>query len=359
MTTSLDMIRGRSNIVTLTNNSGGGLVAGDVCVQDTTADEKVTTTTSANSVLKVFVAAETISSGAAGRFYESGYCPLVNVSASVTRGRFLFTHTVAKQAAESATWGSGAFGKILKSGTTPSAIIYSATAQSSSGIARSGSTTGDHLAVWNGSNADSLKDGGVASGSLAFYGLATITAPPAVSGFTWVNQGGALTTESSSMIRIYEASASGTNLRVLKKAKGGSYKITMLCQPNVLGANVQCGFIWRQSSDGKLISYGPNFDAASLLLAVCKWNSATSVATYYNSAAYPLTLSRSNVWLQIEVDGSNRICRYSVDGIAFHQHHTIGNTDFLTADEVGYYIGNQSGTYAYPYAMTIQSWLEE
>lgn len=161
MTSSLGMIRGRSNIVTLTNNSGGALVAGDVCVQDTSADEKVTTTTSAASVLKVFVAAESIANGAAGRFYESGYCPLVNVNASVTRGRFLFTHTVAKQAAENATYGSGAFGKILKSGTTPSAIIYSATAQiSGSSVTRSGSTTGDHLAVWDGSNADSIKDGG-------------------------------------------------------------------------------------------------------------------------------------------------------------------------------------------------------
>ena len=30
MTASLDMIRGRSNIVTMTNNSGGALIAGDV-----------------------------------------------------------------------------------------------------------------------------------------------------------------------------------------------------------------------------------------------------------------------------------------------------------------------------------------
>lgn len=129
MTAPLDMIRGRSNIVTLTNNSGGALVAGDVCVQDTSGDEYATTTTSAASVLKVFVAAESIAAAATGKFYESGYCPLVNVSASVTRGRFLFTHTVAKQASENATYGAGAFGKILKSGTSPSALIYSATAQ--------------------------------------------------------------------------------------------------------------------------------------------------------------------------------------------------------------------------------------
>lgn len=152
MTSSLNMIRGRSNIVTLTNNSGGALIAGDVCVQDTSADEKVTTTTSAASVLKVFVAAESIASGAAGRFYESGYCPLVNVNASVTRGRFLFTHTVAKQAAENATYGAGAFGKILKSGTTPSAIIYSATGQAGAG---GGAATTDHFILGQGGEADS------------------------------------------------------------------------------------------------------------------------------------------------------------------------------------------------------------
>lgn len=147
MTSSLDMIRGRSNVVTLTNNSGGALVAGDVCIQDTSADEKATTTTSAASVLKVFVAYEAIANGATGRFYESGYCPLVNVNASVTRGRFLFTHTVAKQAAENATYGAGAFGKILKSGTTPSAIIYSATAQAAGGSIGGSSGSTDNAVI--------------------------------------------------------------------------------------------------------------------------------------------------------------------------------------------------------------------
>lgn len=162
MTSSLDMIRGRSNVVTLTNNSGGALVAGDVCIFDTSADEKVTTTTSAASTQKVFIAAESIGIGAAGRFYSSGFCPLVTPSASVTRGRYLFTHTVAKQAAENATYGAGAFGIILKSGTTPSVYLFSSTAQTSAGgVARSGSTTDAHLAVWDGSNADSIKDGGV------------------------------------------------------------------------------------------------------------------------------------------------------------------------------------------------------
>ena len=164
MTAAQDAIRGRSNVVTLTNNSGGALIAGDVCIQDTTADENATTTTSAASTIKVFIAAESIGIGASGKFYESGYCPLVNVNASATRGYFLFTHTVAKQATSATGYAAGAFGKVLKAGTTPSAIIYSATAQiSTGGVTRSGATTDGHLAIWNGSSADSLRDGGVPS----------------------------------------------------------------------------------------------------------------------------------------------------------------------------------------------------
>lgn len=164
MTSSLDMIRGRSNVVTLTNKSGGALVAGDVCIIDTSNDEAATTTTSAASVLKVYIAAESIANDATGKFYSAGFCPLVTPSASVTRGRYLFTHTAAKQGAENATYGSGAFGVILKSGTTPSVWLFGTTAQGSGGgVARSGATTDGHLAVWNGSSADSIKDGGVVS----------------------------------------------------------------------------------------------------------------------------------------------------------------------------------------------------
>jgi hypothetical protein len=71
----------------------------------------------------------------------------VNVNASVTRGRYLFTHTSAKQGAESATYAAGAFGRILKSGTSPSCVLYSATAQTSGAGAISGSTGSTDNAV--------------------------------------------------------------------------------------------------------------------------------------------------------------------------------------------------------------------
>lgn len=350
MTSSLNMIRGRSNIVTLTNNSGGALVSGDVCVQDTSADEKVTTTTSAASVLKVFVAAESIASGAAGRFYESGYCPLVNVNASVTRGRFLFTHTAAKQAAESATYASGAFGKILKSGTTPSAIIYSATAQVGAG--GSGNVTS--------TSAFASPPGSPASGDLwlpnnSFYllrysGSAQIpwgpiyplTAPPAASDFTWENQNTAAVAETNGgIVMTLPGTVTGGNgydLRNLYKAATPPYTITA-CFVTTLTPTSFRGYHlgFRKSSDGSIATFGIYYDATNgVVLASRKWTSATQWSANYTSTnnAERILNPGGPVWLRISDNNTNRICSYSNDGINFITYHTIGRTDFLTADQV-------------------------
>lgn len=159
--TSLDMIRGRQVIATLTNQSGGAIIAGDVVIVSAANDESFTTTTSAayNST-RVGVALDSIAAAAAGRILLEGYAPLVNVSASATRGHYLLTHTVAKQATSQAGYAAGAFGQIIKAGTSPSAMIFPVAQVGSAGVTRSGATIDGNLAVWNGNNADSLKDGG-------------------------------------------------------------------------------------------------------------------------------------------------------------------------------------------------------
>lgn len=117
-------IYGRQVVLPLTNKSGGSVIAGDVVIIDTTTNDSFTTTTSAASILALGVAAETIASNAVGRIIVEGYAPLVNVSASVTRGNYGTTHTVAKQAVESASRVAGTFLKFLKTSATPSALVY-------------------------------------------------------------------------------------------------------------------------------------------------------------------------------------------------------------------------------------------
>lgn len=122
-----DMIRGRQTATrTLTNKSGGAVAVGDVVViGDGTNDNAFTTTTTASfNARMVGVAMEAIANNAAGLVAISGYVPIVVTNASVARDVFLFTHTVAKQAAGNATRSAGAFGQVLETGTSPEAIIW-------------------------------------------------------------------------------------------------------------------------------------------------------------------------------------------------------------------------------------------
>src|SRR4051794_35831461 len=91
---------GRQVVVPLTNKSGGGVIAGDVVVIDTTNNDAFTTSTAGAFTGLIGVAQETIASNAMGRVLTAGYAALVNVNASVTRGNFGKTHTVVKQAAD-------------------------------------------------------------------------------------------------------------------------------------------------------------------------------------------------------------------------------------------------------------------
>src|SRR5689334_23171079 len=52
---------------------------------------------------------------------------------------------------------TGQSGKVVKVKTDESGLEFNS---DTSGVARSGSTTDAHLAVWNGADADSIKDGG-------------------------------------------------------------------------------------------------------------------------------------------------------------------------------------------------------
>ncbi len=124
---------GRQVVIVLTNKSGGSVAAGDVVVIDTTTDDSFTTTTTGRAELSVGVAQETIASNAVGRVLVSGYAALINVPASVTRGHYIETHTVVKQATGNSARRSGSLGQFGKTSATPSGWIWGATDQTAAG----------------------------------------------------------------------------------------------------------------------------------------------------------------------------------------------------------------------------------
>ena len=153
--------------------------------------------------------------------------------------------------------------------------------------------------------------------------------------FAWVNQGDASVDAAHGGIAIVAPTNASLNLRLrVKSAPATPYTITALVVPQpFVATDYESGLCFRQSSDGKIhaLQLGPSTtgrDAFSIKFT----NPTTFSATYTN-----LGVPDGPMWLQISDNGTNRICRVSLDGQNFTQLHSIGRTDFLTADQVGFY----------------------
>jgi Collagen triple helix repeat (20 copies) len=183
--------------------------------------------------------------------------------------------------------------------------------------------------------------------------LYPLTAP--VDGdFAWINQGGASVDTTKGGIYLEVPAGAGENNRIRKKAAPATpYTITAGFIPNMAILNsATIGIGFRQSSDGKLVILGLQSSGNVLPFLVEKYNSPTSVnSVYINNAVIP---GGNMMWLQISDDGANRICRFSMDGQHFLQIHSVGRTDFLTADEVFFFVNAINATYAT--GMTLISW---
>lgn len=118
--------------LTLTNQSGATLNAGDVAINDPANNSAVKRTTTVGDTSTVVIAAETIANGASGRFRQVGLAT-VNVVSAVTRGDNLRTSaTVAQAESAGSSPTDGAFGRALTSTAgagSVTAILYGSTTQ--------------------------------------------------------------------------------------------------------------------------------------------------------------------------------------------------------------------------------------
>ncbi len=178
--------------------------------------------------------------------------------------------------------------------------------------------------------------------------------------FAWINQGGASVDASKGGIYLLGPASTTTSLRLRVKAKSAPYTITaaflMTC-PTI--DFVECGLAFRQSSDGKLAVLMLSSDASQStgwFMASRKWASPTSFSGNYVTATMQPPAIGAVVWFQLSDDSTNRIVRFSSDGQNWTVFHSVGRTDFLTADQVGFYVNAQNATYGV--GMTLLSWKE-
>jgi len=179
--------------------------------------------------------------------------------------------------------------------------------------------------------------------------------------FAWINQGGATVTTTNGGIYLLAPATAGVSMRIRKKtAPATPYSIIAMILP-VYGRtggsnNPLAGLTWRQSSDGKLVRYGFYQSAAGQIrVQHGKFTSATAISANYVDEIYAAQ-SFSPLWLKITDNGTNRLIFTGRDGQNWIQIDSQGRTDFMTADEVGWFV--EAGGATYDAGATLISWKE-
>lgn len=176
-----------------------------------------------------------------------------------------------------------------------------------------------------------------------YWGPLFPLSPPVDSGWTWVNQGSSTITAANGGLTMYQPGHSGDGISCyVKTAPATPWSLTVYQQVTLFPNNsTYAGLCFRQSSDGKLATFSIAFTGGAYTMDSKKWTNPTTVsAGYQSTTAVPFNCR----WLRIKDDGSNRLCQWSDDGVNFVTWHSIGRTDFLTADQYGFFINAAAGT---------------
>lgn len=192
------------------------------------------------------------------------------------------------------------------------------------------------------------------------YGPIFPLTPPVDGDFAWVNQGSATVTTANGGIHLSDPANVGGGFRIRKKAAPATpYSIVVCMLPLIAtmavgGNNPEVGMCWRQSTDGKLVVVRFANDVEVINLFVDKFTNPTTFSARYTSMKANHFLAAGALWLKLEDDGTNRKVHYGVDGVNWQQLHSVSRTDFLTADEVGFYAS--AGNATYKAGVTLLSW---
>lgn len=185
------------------------------------------------------------------------------------------------------------------------------------GVARSGSTTDGHLAVWNGSNADSLKDGGTAGGGGDIFGFGTLTDPPAIVSWSTIN------TSSG-----WAAQVANNKLHMRHTGQGGDV-IRGYYRAIPVGKIVTCAFLAMRNEGndayqqvGLFVYDSVNTKFRSFALSgTGNWYGYNWNASGVNAGGGTIETTDLNwfqgplVWEQIDESSSNRVIRVSPNGV--------------------------------------------
>lgn len=295
-----------------------------------------------NSVTSITVSGTTNipSSGTFRCRIDSEYMAVTNVSGS--------TWTVAR--------GDGGTTAAAHADSAPIDVIVTKEALDALVCVQSGGTEISNRRVLNFIGATVADNSGSGRADITIQGEYGITKPPALSNWAWVNQGNATAADTTRGIYMENLTpSSGHSLNVLKKsAPSTPYTVTARLKCLWYGNDFQeIGLCFRESSSGKITTWCFSPDSGGFFLGQFGFTNPT---TYGSNNGFYQRVTSDDYYLRIADDGTNRKLYYSRDGEHFIQAFSESRTNFLTADEVGFYIdpGNSNKLLA----VHLVSWVE-
>jgi hypothetical protein len=164
--------------------------------------------------------------------------------------------------------------------------------------------------------------------------------PPAPAGMTWVNQGTctAVTQANSNLLLTCPGASGGNNISALvQAAPSAPYTQTVCAIVNSVGNGATLGIVLRASGSGNMVIFG--MDSSNLVFA----------GRYSNPTTFSSTILADNAYsnggfgcVQIHDDATNRIFNFSSDGTVFSEMISTSDTDYITPDQIGFFINVNS-----------------
>jgi hypothetical protein len=189
--------------------------------------------------------------------------------------------------------------------------------------------------------------------------------PPASGDYSWVNQGSATVTDTKGMMVLTAPShASADGLRCLvKSAPATPYKITVgFLAQNPIYINSysipQFGVCWRESSSGKLLTYGWGSNNYPLYFMYAQWTDPSTLSTGQFGGGYGAS-PIAPYWVRFGDDGTYRTVDISSDGFNWVPiQPPQARTAFCTPNQVGVFANNWKTSYGIPRVVSVLHWRE-
>jgi hypothetical protein len=197
-----------------------------------------------------------------------------------------------------------------------------------------------------------------AGGAGAGFGRADV-APPAVSTWTWVNQGGATATDRTygggTGVSIFAPASVSENIRMLvRTAPAAPYTLRARVSISAMVKNFIGGGIAFRSSGGGQIHAAAIGNNGQLFVA--RYTNPTTFA----SADFTAPLSGglgSMLWLRLVDDNTNKSWAISPDGFDWVNLFSVARATYFTPDQIGFFVNpNNSAGPNLDAAISLFSW---